>query len=67
MGKGQAEPARYPHESAFYSELLGTKEPLKIFPPLPHVAGLPAAFAIDCYCSGSQTRGEPTIRIYRLD
>lgn len=62
-----AEPERYPREAAFYVELFGTKELLKSFPPLPHPAWLPAAFATDCYCTASQTRGEPTIRIYRLD
>ncbi len=61
-----AEPERYRRESAFYGQLFATKELLAIFSPLPHPAALPAVLARDCYCSLTQTRGEPTIRVYRL-
>ena len=62
-----AEPERYQDESQFYAQLFDGGRLLAEFQPPPHPPILPHSLARDCFCSLSQTRGEPTIRIYRLE
>ena len=62
-----AEPERYRDESEFYAQLFDGGRLLAEFQPPPHPPILPHTLARDCFCSLSQTRGEPTIRIYRLE
>jgi uncharacterized integral membrane protein len=62
-----AEPERYRDESQFYAQLFDGGRLLAEFQPPPHPPILPHSLARDCFCSLSQTRGEPTIRIYRLE
>jgi uncharacterized integral membrane protein len=62
-----AQPERYRDESQFYARLFDRGRLLAEFQPLPHPSMIPRSLAQDCFCSLSQTRGEPTIRIYRLE
>jgi hypothetical protein len=62
-----AQPERYRHESQFYARLFERGRLFAEFRPLPHPPIIPRSLAKDCFCSLSQTRGEPTIRVYGLE